>query len=195
MKTVTFDSTITFDSPIGPITLKALGDAIVKVDLHGFNTGADSRTHDDGMTALTQATPVPAEATPVLAEARNQLTEFFAGKRKNLNFKVSLNGTEFQRAVWGEIAKLGFGKAITYAEIARRIGNPSAVRAVGGAVGSNPVALVVGCHRILGSGERITGYSGGDGLPTKRWLLAHEGITFRDVAEVRRDAETPLKLE
>ena len=79
-----------------------------------------------------------------------------------------------------EIAKLGFGQVATYADIANSIGNPKAVRAVGGAVGSNPVPLVVGCHRVLGSAKKITGYSGGDGIPTKKWLLAHEAIEYRD---------------
>jgi methylated-DNA-[protein]-cysteine S-methyltransferase len=97
-----------------------------------------------------------------------------------LDFAVELHGTAFQEAVWAEIAKLGFGKVATYADIASAIGNPKAVRAVGGAVGSNPVPLVVGCHRVLGASKKITGYSGGEGIPTKKWLLAHESIEYRD---------------
>ena len=182
MKTVIFDSSTTIDSPIGPIVLKSRGQAVVKVDLLGLSHSA-----------LTEASSIA--PAPVLVQAAGQIAEFFKGARKDLDFAVEPAGTEFQRAVWGEIAKLGFGEVITYAEIARRIGNPSAVRAVGGAVGSNPVPLVIGCHRILGSGDKITGYSGGDGLPTKRWLLAHEGIEYRDVPESRRDAETLIKLE
>jgi methylated-DNA-[protein]-cysteine S-methyltransferase len=184
MKTVNFDSSITLDSPIGPITLKALGDDVVKVDLHGLTDSA----------ASTEAEPLVG-TSKTLDRAARQVHEFFAGKRKELDFAVAPAGTDFQRAVWAEIAKVDFGSVITYAEIARRIGNPRAVRAVGGAVGANPVPLVIGCHRILGSGERITGYSGGDGLPTKRWLLAHEGIAYRDVPEVRRDAETSIKID
>ncbi len=179
MESVIFDSTLTIDSPIGPIVLKALENTVVKLDL----LGSVPASADEG--------PEPSQ---VLIEAATQLRDFFAGKRKNLDFAVAYEGTDFQRAVWGEIAKVGFGEAITYADIARRIGNPSAVRAVGGAVGSNPVPLVIGCHRILGAGDRITGYSGGDGLPTKRWLLAHEGINYRDVPEVRRDAEATISL-
>jgi methylated-DNA-[protein]-cysteine S-methyltransferase len=184
MKTVIFDSSITIDSPVGPITLKALGNEVVSVDLHG-------------QTELNSIDEAPAKSSPskALVRAARQVSDFFAGKRKTLDFAVAPAGTDFQRAVWSEIAKVGFGQVITYAEIARRIGNPSAVRAVGGAVGANPVPLVIGCHRILGSGERITGYSGGDGLATKRWLLAHEGITYRDVPEVRRDAEAHIKLD
>ena len=192
MKTVIFDSSITIDSPIGPIALKSFENAVVKVDLLGLAPAAV-----DSLSAGVSATAAHVSAVPaeVLVAAASQLKDFFAGKRTTLDFTVSYDGTDFQRAVWSEIAKIGFGEAITYAEIARRIGNPSAVRAVGGAVGSNPVPLVIGCHRILGSGDKITGYSGGDGLPTKRWLLAHEGIAFRDVPEVRRDAEAQIKIE
>jgi methylated-DNA-[protein]-cysteine S-methyltransferase len=192
MKTVIFDSSITIDSPIGPIALKSFENAVVKVDLLGLAPAAVDSLSAGAAASAAPVSPVPAK---VLVAAASQLKDFFAGKRKNLDFAVAYEGTDFQRAVWSEIAKIGFGEAITYAEIARRIGNPSAVRAVGGAVGSNPVPLVIGCHRILGSGDKITGYSGGDGLPTKRWLLAHEGIAFRDVPEVRRDAEAQIKIE
>jgi methylated-DNA-[protein]-cysteine S-methyltransferase len=90
------------------------------------------------------------------------------------------HGTEFQKSVWKQISKIPFGKLKTYKDIADAIGKPKAARAVGGAVGSNPVPLVVGCHRVLGASGEITGYSGGDGLPTKRWLLQHEGLTAKE---------------
>lgn len=189
MKTVTFDSSITLDSPIGPITLKSLGEAVVQVTLHGL---------ENPESATAQASTLAGDTTkpsPVLAKAAKQIDNFFSGKGSALDFEVNPAGTDFQRAVWAEIAKVGFGEVISYAEIARRIGKPSAVRAVGGAVGANPLPLVIGCHRILGASSNITGYSGGDGLPTKRWLLAFEGINYRDVPESRRDSETPIKLE
>jgi methylated-DNA-[protein]-cysteine S-methyltransferase len=91
-----------------------------------------------------------------------------------------LNGTEFQKAVYKQIAKIGFGKTVSYAAIAAKLGKPQASRAVGGAVGSNPVPIIVGCHRVLGASGKITGYSGGDGLPTKRWLLKLEGIESKE---------------
>ena len=84
--------------------------------------------------------------------------------------------TEFQKSVWRQIARIPFGKTKSYADIAKAIGKPKAARAVGGAVGSNPVPLVVGCHRVMGASGKITGYSGGKGIPTKQWLLEHEGI-------------------
>ena len=82
--------------------------------------------------------------------------------------------------MWAEISKIEFGKTKTYGEIAEAIGRPKAVRAVGGAVGANPVPLVIGCHRVLGAAGKITGYSGGDGLPTKRWLLKLEGLSAKE---------------
>lgn len=156
-----FDASTHFDSPVGVISLYSRGDAVVFIEMGG------DPAPDSGKAA-------------VLKTARQQLERYFAGKSKVLDFKVSLDGTEFQKAVWQQIASIPFGQTMTYVDIARAIGKPLASRAVGGAVGSNPVPLVVGCHRVLGSGGKITGYSGGDGLPTKRKLLALEGITAKE---------------
>lgn len=155
------DAKLTFDSPVGTITLLANENKVV------FLTMGNEITDDYGKAS-------------VLQEAKKQLTNYFNGKSKELDFAIELKGTEFQRSAWKEIGKIGFGKVTTYAEIAKNIGNPKAVRAVGGAVGSNPVPLIIGCHRVLGANGTITGYSGGDGIPTKRWLLAHEGIETKD---------------
>lgn len=161
MKVPDFDSTCSFDSPVGNINLYAKGDHVV------FLTMGESRAGDSGR-------------SKVLSQAKRQLIDYFKGKSKVLDFPVAFKGTEFQEAVWKQIAKLGWGKTATYADIANAIGNPQAVRAVGGAVGSNPVPLVIGCHRVLGASTKITGYSGGDGIPTKKWLLAHESIEYKD---------------
>ena len=119
--------------------------------------------------------------SPVLNQAQKELESYFAGNLKKFTIPLDLtNGTEFQRTVWKEIAKIKFGQVKTYADIARAIGKPLAARAVGGAVGSNPIPLVVGCHRVLGSSGKITGYSGGKGLPTKRILLNLEGIAAKE---------------
>jgi methylated-DNA-[protein]-cysteine S-methyltransferase len=151
----------TFETPVGHINLTADGDSII---------------------ALTMTKkPGPSNGSAkVLKEAQKQLTEYFKGKRKELTFKHEARGTKFQQSVWNEIAKIPYGEVVSYAEIAREIGKPQASRAVGGAVGSNPVPLVIGCHRVLGASGRITGYSGGEGLPTKRWLLNLEGIETKD---------------
>lgn len=109
--------------------------------------------------------------------AKDQLLEYFAGKRKVFDLPLDLRGTEFQKSVWQIIDQIKFGETLTYADIAARIGKPKAARAVGGAVGANPVPLVVPCHRVLGASGKITGYSGGEGLPTKRKLLRLEQIS------------------
>lgn len=155
------DAKLTFDSPIGAITVLAQDDRVV------FLSMGNEITPDFGKAS-------------VLNDAKKQLQAYFKGKSKDLNVPVALGGTKFQQSVWREIEKVGFGEVTTYAEIAKKIGNPKAVRAVGGAVGSNPVPLVIGCHRVLGASGRITGYSGGDGIPTKRWLLNLEGIETTD---------------
>lgn len=155
------DAKLTFDSPVGAITLLARDNRVV------FLTMGSVITPDFGKASILQ-------------DAKKQLTNYFKGKSKELDFATDLEGTAFQKSVWKEIGKIGFGEVTTYAEIANNIGNPKAVRAVGGAVGSNPVPLIVGCHRVLGASGKITGYSGGDGLPTKRWLLALEGIETKD---------------
>lgn len=156
-----FDASTHFDSPVGVISLYSVGDAIVFLEMGGA--------------------PAPISGkSAVLKTARQQLERYFAGKSRVLDFKVRADGTEFQEAVWREIATIPFGETKTYVDIARAIGKPQASRAVGGAVGSNPVPLVIGCHRVLGAGGKITGYSGGDGLPTKRKLLALEGITAKE---------------
>lgn len=118
---------------------------------------------------------------PILVKAKTEIEAYFSGNLTKFSLPVDLtNGTPFQRAVWQEINKIKFGQVKTYADIARAIGKPLAARAVGGAVGSNPIPLVVGCHRVLGSSGKITGYSGGKGIPTKRVLLKLEGIASKE---------------
>ena len=112
-------------------------------------------------------------------EAARQLRDYFAGERKDFDLPIAFSGTKFQEAVWKEIEKIGFGKTATYKDLALRIGKPKAARAVGGAVGANPIGIIVGCHRILGSSGQLTGYSGGNGVPTKIKLLELEGIKHK----------------
>lgn len=124
---------------------------------------------------------VTSSKSQLLNLAKDELDKYFAGKLTRFTIPIDLSeGTEFQRAVWKEIQKIKFGQVKTYGEIAIAIGKPLAARAVGGAVGSNPVPLVIGCHRVLGSSGKITGYSGGKGLPTKRVLLKLEGIDAKE---------------
>lgn len=114
--------------------------------------------------------------TPQTPEARNlvvQLAEYFSGKRQTFAIELAPHGTEFQLAVWYALLEVPYGDTITYAELARRIGKPSAVRAVGAANGANPIPVIVPCHRVIGSNGTLTGYGGG--IERKQWLLALEG--------------------
>lgn len=107
--------------------------------------------------------------------ARAQLDDYFAGRRTTFDLAVDrdgLGGTPFQRRVWSELEKIPYGVTISYGELASRIGNPNAVRAVGLANGRNPLSIVVPCHRVVGANGTLTGYGGG--LERKRWLLDFE---------------------
>lgn len=132
---------------------------------------------DDGrLTALTFGAPASSPAGPAASRAaavETQLGEYFAGKRQTFDLDLNLRGTEFQLAVWNELLRIPYGDTITYAELARRIGRPSAIRAVGAANGANPIPVIVPCHRVIGSNGTLTGYGGG--IERKQWLLALEG--------------------
>jgi methylated-DNA-[protein]-cysteine S-methyltransferase len=134
--------------------------------------------NDEGITAVEFVDAVADEGAssgdhPLLAECARQLDEYFAGTRSDFSLDLSAGGTEFERQVWSELVKIPFGKRCSYLDIAERLGNPNAVRAVGLANGRNPIAIIVPCHRVVGSDGSLTGYAGG--LWRKQWLLEHEG--------------------
>jgi methylated-DNA-[protein]-cysteine S-methyltransferase len=108
----------------------------------------------------------------VLGEAARQLERYFAGELLDFDLPLSPGGTDFMRAVWSELRRIPLGTTITYGELARRIGKPSASRAVGAANGRNPIPIIVPCHRVIGADGSLTGFSGG--LDLKRRLLQHE---------------------
>lgn len=111
---------------------------------------------------------------PLLGDALRQLREYLAGKRTSFDLQIAPEGTAFQKRVWQAITEIPMGQTATYSDLARRIGSPSAVRAVGAAVGRNPLSVIVPCHRIVGSNGTLTGYAGG--LDRKRALLTLEGV-------------------
>ena len=115
----------------------------------------------------------PNESNELLAEAANQLRAYFASKLRVFHLPLDLQGTDFQKNVWRQLQEIPYGEIRSYAQIAEAIKNPKAVRAVGAANGSNPVAIVVPCHRVIGSSGKLTGYGGG--LPLKKRLLELEG--------------------
>jgi methylated-DNA-[protein]-cysteine S-methyltransferase len=111
--------------------------------------------------------------TSYLNECLKQLTEYFAGKRKIFSLNLAPSGTDFEKRVWQELLKIPFGETISYLQLAERLGDKKVIRAAGRANGKNPLALIIPCHRVIGSDGSLTGYGGG--LWRKEWLLKHEG--------------------
>lgn len=150
------------DSPVGRLTLVATDDGLAAILWENDSPGRvrlDVAAEDPGH--------------PVLVETERQLKEYFAGRRRTFTVKLDVAGTAFQRRVWKALLTIPFGETRSYAQIARQIGNPAAVRAVGAANGRNPVSIVAPCHRVIGSTGKLTGFAGG--LDVKARLLAHEG--------------------
>jgi methylated-DNA-[protein]-cysteine S-methyltransferase len=152
------------ESPIGLLRLRGTA--------HGL-TGLFMEKHRHGPEEADQLGWQRDDA--LFAEAHAQLRDYFAGRRTTFDLPVdrdALGGTSFQRRVWGELEKIPYGVTISYGELAKRIGQSAAVRAVGLANGRNPLSIVVPCHRVIGADGTLTGYGGG--LERKRWLLEFE---------------------
>jgi methylated-DNA-[protein]-cysteine S-methyltransferase len=109
---------------------------------------------------------------PILLAAESQLNDYFAGKLKQFSLQLDAKGTPFQKQVWQALSTIPFGETRTYGQIAKQIGNPKAVRAVGAANSRNPISIIVPCHRVIGSNGKLTGFAGG--LDIKAYLLAIE---------------------
>lgn len=148
------------DSPIGPLTIveRDGGLAAIYMVEHAHAPAPES---------------LGERVDDALPEATRQLGEYFAGERTEFDLPLNAVGTEFQRKVWAALAEIPYGETRTYGEIAVELARPSASRAVGAAVGRNPISIVVPCHRVVGSDGRITGYAGG--VERKEYLLALEG--------------------
>ncbi|HEX5188137.1 MAG TPA: methylated-DNA--[protein]-cysteine S-methyltransferase [Streptosporangiaceae bacterium] len=151
------------NSPIGPLTLIAEDGKLA-----GVHMEITRYEPDDG--ALGTAVAVGGE--PVLAAAACQLGAYFDGELIDFDLPLTMEGSAFQRTVWAALRDIPYGETISYGELARRIGQPSASRAVGLANGRNPVSIVVPCHRVIGADGSLTGYGGG--MDRKRFLLALE---------------------
>jgi len=151
------------DSPVGRLTLVATDEGLAGIL---WENDRPSRVRLN----------IEAEDTrhPVLIETERQLKEYFAGQRKEFALSLDLAGTAFQRKVWNALLTIPFGETRSYGQIARQIGSPGAVRAVGAANGRNPVSIIAPCHRVIGSTGQLTGFGGG--LDAKARLLALEGV-------------------
>lgn len=158
----------TMPSPVGVLTLAAERDA---------ESGTEALTallferHAHGPARM-DAWREDAGASRVLAEARRQLEEYFAGERLAFAVPLAPNGTPFQLRVWSALREIPYADTTSYGELARRLGDPRATRAVGAANGRNPISIIVPCHRVIGASGSLTGFGGG--LDRKRWLLEHE---------------------
>jgi methylated-DNA-[protein]-cysteine S-methyltransferase len=151
------------ESPIGRLLLTSDTQALT-----GLYMGSPSKqpTLDEGFKEQACAGALPA--------AVRQLNEYFAGTRRDFDLPLRMHGTDFQKRVWRQLTKIPFGETWSYGQLAKRIENPNAFRAVGLANGRNPIAVIVPCHRVIGADGSLTGFGGG--LPRKQWLLAHEGL-------------------
>lgn len=150
------------DSPVGTLLLVADAAGLRRVE---FPRGRHPVRRD----AKWQRASEP------LARVRAQLEEYFAGKRRAFELELAPEGTPFQLRVWAALRAIPYGRTTSYGDLARTLGDPSAVRAVGAANGRNPLPIVVPCHRVIGADGSMVGFGGG--LDTKRWLLAHEGAS------------------
>jgi methylated-DNA-[protein]-cysteine S-methyltransferase len=113
----------------------------------------------------------------LFSDVKEQLGQYFKGNLKEFDIRLSPEGTSFQKLVWYALTKIPFGTTVTYADIAKMIGRPKAVRAVGGAIGANPILMIIPCHRVIGSSGKLTGFS--SGLENKVLLLEHEGMKIK----------------
>lgn len=152
------------DSPLGPIKIVALGDFLTEVDF------------------FTEESPLPEKSeqttlSPIIQECQAQLTAYFSGTLNTFDLPLRPSGTDFQKEVWRALQEIPFGKTISYLTLSKQLGNVKAIRAVGRANGQNPLAIIVPCHRVIGSDGSLTGYAGG--LWRKKWLLQHEGVLLQ----------------
>ncbi len=156
------------DSPFGKLLLRANDDAIIRLTWLMDETAPEKSASSDER----QGSNRPARQ--LLEEAVRQLEDYFDGRRKDFDLPLSPAGTVFQRRVWQEMAKIPFGETMTYGQLAEK--SESVARAVGGACGANPIPIIIPCHRVLGGGGKLGGFSGGSGPDSKRALLEHEGV-------------------
>jgi len=147
------------DTPVGPLTLVATDGVLSGLYMNEQRHRPLEETF--GLRDDTQS-----------AEAIEQLKAYFTGELREFDVPLAMAGTEFQRRVWTELQRIPYGETTTYGELAERLGQPTASRAVGLANGKNPISIIVPCHRVVGASGSLTGYGGG--LPRKRYLLSFE---------------------
>ncbi len=162
-----------------------LGEMLIATDEQGLLRALDWHDHEARMHELMRRQYPGAQ--PQLRDTQNRsiatqaMLAYFDGDIAVIHeLKVATGGTDFQRQIWTALRTIPDGETVSYGELARRIGNPAAVRAVGLANGANPISIVLPCHRVIGSNRSLTGYGGG--LPRKQWLLQHENALRADAS-------------
>ena len=153
---------VDIDSPVGPLRLVADDGGLRRIDFLKTKVKVDASWREDAA---------------ALKETLHQLRLYFAGELEEFDLVLAPEGTSFQLGVWHQLCKIPYGETISYGELAKRVGNPKASRAVGLANGSNPIPIIIPCHRVIGSNGKLTGYGGG--LPIKEKLLALERRQLR----------------
>ena len=160
----------TYESPLSTLTLYATDCALV-----GLTFPTQSINFSDPLTQVDSAT------SPILTQAVQWLDQYFSGQIPSITIPLDPRGTEFQQRVWSQLEQIPYGTFLTYGELSQRVFNsptPKGAQAIGSAVGANPISLIIPCHRVLGKGKTLTGYTGG--LSIKRALLTIERIAFVD---------------
>jgi len=153
-------SIVTVESPVGPLSITASDGALRSLQLGGTLARVEGARADEA----------------VAHSAAEQLEAYFEGALRAFDVPLAPSGTAFQRAVWEQLTRIPYGTVASYGAVAGRVGKPSASRAVGAANRSNPIAIIVPCHRVIGANGALTGYAGG--VWRKEWLLKHEGYTL-----------------
>lgn len=164
-----------YESPCGILILGSYGDKLCLCDWQMES----HRNHVDRRLKRQLDAEFEVGTSAVIKNAVKELDEFFAGKRREFDVPLLFVGTDFQKTVWNELLKIPYGKTVSYGEMARRIGNPRAVRALANANGANSISIFAPCHRVIGSDNSLTGYGGG--LEAKRKLLTLEGALSEGV--------------
>ena len=176
------------DTPIGPMTIGVTDSAVVLCDF------SERRMMPAQLAAVRRRLgPTVEGGSELLDRAESQLREFLAGERRLFNLPVDLPGSGFQERVWGELRRIPYGETLSYRELAERVGAPQAPRAVGRANGSNRLAVIVPCHRVIAAGGGLGGYGGG--LPAKRYLLELERVTATNAIRERPIRAHPAQID
>ena len=161
------------DSPIGKLTLIEENKELICLDF--------------GETIIKD---IPREETAFLKEVKNQLAEYFEGRRQSFDVKLNPKGTEFQKKVWNALLQIPFGETRSYKEIATAVGNPLGSRAIGNANNKNKIAIIIPCHRVIGANGKLVGYEGG--LDIKEKLLTMEKTILRDLLNTENTVESKV---